>query len=121
MHRMRFVALLAVLVVCVTGTAWAEGHRSVGRAELYSWIIPGTGQLYVGDEGRAAGFFLGWFVAAAIDDSGVLPLSVNVWSGFDAGKCADEHNDRLPNRGLALVPMVDPNGKGLGLAMNMRF
>ena len=120
MRRSKLV-LVVLLLVCAAATAWADGHKSVGRAELYSWIIPGAGQLYVGDEGRAGIFFAGWLLAAAIDDSGVVPLGVSVWSGFDAGKCADEHNDRLPNRGLALVPMIDANGKGLGLAMNMRF
>ena len=118
MYRMSLVVLVAVLVVCVAAPAgWSEEHKSVGRAELYSWIIPGAGQLYVGDQGRAAGFFLGWLAAAAIDDSGVVPLSINIWAGFDAGKTANKHNNKLPNRGLAALPLLDLKRQEVGLAL----
>ena len=116
------VVAVFIVLLSVQCSVWADGeHKSVGRAELYSWIVPGVGQLYVGDEERAAAFFVGWFVAADISNNWVIPLGVNVWAGFDAGKCANKHNDRLPNRGLALAPTVDPVGKGVGLAMIMKF
>ncbi len=118
MYRTSLIVSVVVLVICVAATeGWSDGNKSVGRAELYSWIIPGTGQLYVGDGGRAAVNFFGWLAAAAIDDSHVLPLAVNVWSGFDAGKTANEHNNKLPNRGLAALPLLDLKRQEVGLAL----
>ena len=121
MYRSTVVVVLIALAVCVVSVAWSDGHKSVGRAQLYSWIIPGAGQLYVGEGGRAAAFFGGCIVAAAIDDSGVLPLGVNVWAGFDAGKCANKHNDKLRNRGLAVAPIIDIRTQTVGLALATSF
>ena len=127
MYRITVVVMLLALVVGGMSIACADGHKSVGRAQLYSWIIPGTGQMYVGEWGR--GFAImganvlamseyddtdsdGWLLAA---------FAINAWAGYDAGKRADKHNERLPNRGLALVPVFNPSTETVGLALMTEF
>ena len=127
MCRITVVLILLALVVSATSVAWADGHKSVGQAQLYSWIIPGVGQMYVGDWGRGLAFMaanvLAWSEYDDSDSAGWLlaTQAIRVYSGFDAGKCADKHNDRLPNRGLAVAPVFNARTETVGLALVTQF
>jgi len=119
-----------VVLLSVQCSVWGDGgHKSIGSAQLYEWLLPGAGYVYVGEVWRGVGSFAlsATFLNAATaesDGSSVFALAFiacRVLAIKDVGKVADEHNDRLPNRGLALAPTIDPVGGGMGLAMGMSF
>lgn len=108
-----------------TSQARPRSVKSPGTAVLLSLLIPGGGQGYNGEWGKAAGFFAGAavfagaFVEAAErdackfgDDCGAAGayaiglIAVLVWSVVDAHKSAKAINERLTVSGLAFAPQL---------------
>ena len=135
MSPKKVVVLLLVSVVLVglvvPAMAADKENKAAGSAELYEFIVPGAGHAWVGEWGWGAGIFVSNMVlySAVVnsDSSGTQTigliglLGLRAWEIIHAGQVAEKHNRALPNRGLAFAPVVDPNGKALGLAMNMNF
>lgn len=103
--------------------ATGRSTKSPGTALLLSLVIPGGGQAYNGEWGKAAGFLVGTFAllgagveaadsdACTFDDDcaaagGLLlaGLAVAVWSVVDAHKSAKAINERLTVAGLEFAP-----------------
>ena len=123
--RRRIVVLMgvALLIVASAPVIYGDGgHKSVGTAQLLSWVIlPGAGQWYAGEPGRGALVLAGTAIVASATENVYVALGCCLWAGFDAGKVANKHNEQLPNRGLVLMPLIDPVNRSGGLAMVRSF
>lgn len=76
--------------------------KNPGLAAVLSFFIPGLGQIYNGNGGRAVGFILGWLVSIVLTFvliGFVTGFMVWLWSMLDAYASAQRHN-RLLSEGV---------------------
>ncbi|MFW6131880.1 MAG: hypothetical protein ACOC5F_04720 [Candidatus Aminicenantaceae bacterium] len=114
------VLLIAVFLIqpTILSAQYAQGHpeyKDPWLAFIFSFLVPGLGQIWVGDVTRGL-IFLGAAVVISVVFSlvlwtvwyiwPILYLGISIFAGLDAKKLAEKHNQ---GRRLALLEKAGPN------------